>query len=216
MPQTLPKHTPYAAWLAGLTLLPEEMEPTRRDAARAVLQNQQAAERFATGRAPQVAMVPQPCQQQQAQAGVPVWIQTNAVRSDLTGPRGIVLGSIERKAGQWNADKVPAHARSRTTRTMLGAYPTEAEARTAVEQAVGGPQPPAPRSAAATAWGARMDEKHPRSAPRPPREDSPAMKAALAIAADAGRRYGEAQLEVRAKHDIAAAPARAGRYGRAA
>lgn len=68
----------------------------------------------------------------------------------------------------------------------------------------------------AAEWGARMKAKHPTPAPRPVREDSPAMKAALATAAEAGRRYAEAQNAVRAELHIAAAPARAGRYGKAA
>ena len=68
----------------------------------------------------------------------------------------------------------------------------------------------------AAEWGARMKAQHPMPGPRAVREDSPAMKAALAIAADAGQRYGEAQNAVRAELDITAAPARAGRYGQAA
>ena len=68
----------------------------------------------------------------------------------------------------------------------------------------------------AAEWAARMDRQSPRRAPHSVPEDSPAMKAGLAIAAEAGRRYGEAQLAVRAEHDIAAAPVLAGRYGRAA
>jgi hypothetical protein len=68
----------------------------------------------------------------------------------------------------------------------------------------------------AAEWGARILTKHPTPAPRPVREDSPAIKAGLAIAAEAGRRYAEAQNAVRAELDITAAPARAGRYGKAA
>lgn len=40
MPNPFPKHEPYDRWLAGLTLLPEETDPSRRDAARSVAENQ--------------------------------------------------------------------------------------------------------------------------------------------------------------------------------
>lgn len=150
MPQTFPKHTLYAAWLAGLTLLPEEMGASRRDAARVVAENQAAAARFAFGHA-----------------------------------------SLSPDAA-FAACEAPAMAPQLVQQQQANARETAAE------------------------WAARMDQQSPRRAPRPLREDSPAMKAGLAIAAEAGRRYGEAQLAVRAEHDIAAAPARAGRYGKAA
>lgn len=154
MPQTLPKHTPYAAWLAGLTLLPEEADASRGDAARVVAENQAAAARFAFGHAslsPDAAfgayeapvMVPQPAQQAQAK----------------------------------------------------------------------------PRETAAE-WGARMD----RQSPRPVKKlripagyvASPAIRAMDRAAAEAGTRYAEAQNAVHAELGITSAPARAGRYGRAA
>lgn len=166
------------------------------------------------------AMVPQPCQQQQAQAGAPVWIKATETRRDLTLEHGRVLGSVEKKVGQWHADMVSAVARSPSTRIMLGAYPYEAEARLVVEEAVEDPPPSAPRRETTAEWGARMDRESPRTNEKlripAGHVESLAIRAMDARSEECGVRHAQAQNAVRAKHNITDAPALAGRYGKAA
>lgn len=67
----------------------------------------------------------------------------------------------------------------------------------------------------AKAWGARMAQQFPTPAPRQVPEDGPAMKAALAAAADAGKRMGEALIADAAELGIEGPLALTGRYSAA-
>lgn len=124
-------------------------------------------------------------------------------------------------AGMCSADELVAHVMASFQR--LGAaekvFALEAlQARVAPAPAYMVPQPcqqqqaqAKPRETAAE-WAARMDRKKPRRAPRPVAEDSPAMKAGLAIAAEAGRAHAERRMAAAAEHNITAPLALAGRY----
>jgi len=67
------------------------------------------------------------------QPTAPTWIETSPTRSDLIGAQGVILGSVIRSYGRWDAEFVDTKAHSPNLRRPLGRHETEAQARAAVQ-----------------------------------------------------------------------------------